>query len=149
MPRPWPHCVRWGPSSPFPHICCDQMAGWIKMPLGKEIGLSPGDIVLGGDPAPPLEKGDSFPSLEKGAQPPNFWPMSIVAKRLDGLAIPLSCSDPRQVTHMRRAKQHKLVQAKYDQAGQYKETKPGFCFSCLCCVTMSLSFASISLRLVA
>jgi len=29
----------------------DQMAGWIKMPLGTEVGLGPGDIVLDGDPA--------------------------------------------------------------------------------------------------
>jgi len=34
------------------HICCSQMAGWIKMPLGMEIGLSPGDFVLDGYPAP-------------------------------------------------------------------------------------------------
>jgi len=26
-----------------PHICCGQMAGWIKMPLGMEVGLGPGD----------------------------------------------------------------------------------------------------------
>ena len=43
-PRPWPHCVKWGPSSPSPkgaqphaqfsaHICCGQMAAWIKMSL--------------------------------------------------------------------------------------------------------------------
>jgi len=38
-PRPWPHCVRWGPSSP---------------------------------------------SAKKGAEPPNFRPMSVVAKQLDG-----------------------------------------------------------------
>jgi len=30
-----------------------QMAAWIKIPLGTEVGLSPGDIVLDGDPAPP------------------------------------------------------------------------------------------------
>ena len=38
-----------------------------------EVGLGPGHIVLDGDPALPF----------KGAQlpPPNFWPMSIVAKR--------------------------------------------------------------------
>ena len=30
------------------------MAGWIKMPLGVEVGLSPGDFVLDGDPAPAL-----------------------------------------------------------------------------------------------
>jgi len=29
------------------------MAGWIKMPLGTEVGLGPGDFVLDGDPAPP------------------------------------------------------------------------------------------------
>ena len=28
------------------------MAAWIKMPLGMELGLSPGDFVLDGDPAP-------------------------------------------------------------------------------------------------
>jgi len=66
-PRPWPHCVSWGPSSPSPkggnpqflaHICCGQMAGWIKMPLDMEEGLGPGDFVLGlhGDPAPPSPK---------------------------------------------------------------------------------------------
>ena len=55
-PRPWPHYVRWGPSSPphkgaeppqfSSHICCGQMAAWIKMPLGMEVGLSQGDFVL-------------------------------------------------------------------------------------------------------
>jgi len=33
------------------------MAGWIRMPLGMELGLSPGHIVLDGDPAPPMERG--------------------------------------------------------------------------------------------
>jgi len=46
--------------------------GWIKMPLDKEVGLSPGHIVLDGDSV--------------GTQPPQqplsiFRPMSIVAKR--------------------------------------------------------------------
>jgi len=36
------------------------------------VGLGPGDIVLDEDPAPPFQKGHS---------PPNFWPMSVVAKR--------------------------------------------------------------------
>ena len=41
-------------------------------PLGTEVGLGPGDIMLDGDPAPP----------RKGAQqPPTFRPMSIAAKR--------------------------------------------------------------------
>jgi len=71
-PRPWQHCVRWGSSSPSPkgnspiqfstHICCGQMAAWIKMPLGMELGLSPGDFVLDGDPALPSPKmGQSSP----------------------------------------------------------------------------------------
>jgi len=73
-PRPWPHCVRWGPSYPSPkrhnpqflaHICSGQMAGWIKMPVGREVGLGPSDFVLDGDPAP-LPK--------KGAEPPIFGP---------------------------------------------------------------------------
>jgi len=29
------------------------MAAWIKMSLGMEVGLGPGDFVLDGDPAPP------------------------------------------------------------------------------------------------
>ena len=27
------------------HVCCGQTPGWIKMPLGTEVGLGPGDIV--------------------------------------------------------------------------------------------------------
>ena len=46
------------------------------MALGMEVGLSAGDFVLGGDPASPPVKGHSAP---------NFRPMSVVAKRLDGL----------------------------------------------------------------
>ena len=42
------------------------------MPLGTEAGLGPGDTVLDEDPAP-----------KKGAQPPQFWPISVVAKRLN------------------------------------------------------------------
>jgi len=47
------------------------------MPLGREVGLGPGDIVLDGEPVRP-----------QGAQPPrgtaalNFRTMSIAAKRL-------------------------------------------------------------------
>jgi len=76
-PQPRRHCVRWGPSPPplkghsrqfSGHVRCGQMAAWIKMPLGIEVGLGPGDIALDLDPAPP-----------KGAQPlstapfPNFF----------------------------------------------------------------------------
>jgi len=37
------------------------MAAWIKMSLGMEVGLGPGDFVLDGDPV-------TFP--QKGAEPP-------------------------------------------------------------------------------
>jgi len=71
-PQPRRHCVRWGPSclpkkgnrSPqfSAHVYYGQTAGWIKMPLGTEIGLGPGDIVLDWDPAPlPAKKGHSSP----------------------------------------------------------------------------------------
>jgi len=129
-PRPWPHCVRWGPSSLSPkgaqppptifspyllrpngcmdqyitwygarsrprrlcvswdpapppqeggefsaHVYCGQTAGRIKLVLGMEVGLNPGDFVLDGDPAPSPKRGRS--------QLPNFRPISTVAKRLD------------------------------------------------------------------
>ena len=57
------------------HICCGQMAGWIKMPLCMGVALDPSNIVLDGNPA-------LLP--QKGGRAPNFRPMSIVAKRLDG-----------------------------------------------------------------
>jgi len=52
------------------------MAAWIKMPLGMEVGIGPGDFVLDGTPLPP----------QKGAEPPpkKNCPMFIVAKQLDG-----------------------------------------------------------------
>ena len=34
-------------------VYCGQTFRGIKMPLGVEVGLGPGDIVLDGDPAPP------------------------------------------------------------------------------------------------
>ena len=57
------------------HVNCGQTAGWIKMALGVEVGFDPGHVVLDGDP-------DSLP--EKGGTAPNFRPMFVVAKRLDG-----------------------------------------------------------------
>jgi len=39
------------PSQIFGHFYCGQTAGYIKMPLGMEVGLIPGDFVFDGDPA--------------------------------------------------------------------------------------------------
>ena len=48
------------------------------MKLGMQVGLSPGHIVLDEDPAPPPPKGGG------GAEPPNFWPICVAAKWLQG-----------------------------------------------------------------
>ena len=42
------------------------MDAWVKMPLGMEVGLGPGDFVLDGDPAP-----------KKGSEPPIFGPCPL------------------------------------------------------------------------
>jgi len=34
--------------------------GWIKMSVGTEVGLGPGDIVLDGDPVPPFSGRTQF-----------------------------------------------------------------------------------------
>ena len=57
-------------------VHCGQTVGRIKMKLGVQVGLGPGHVVLDGDPAPSEKGGRSFL--------PNFRPISIVAKRLDG-----------------------------------------------------------------
>jgi len=80
-PRPTRHCVRCGPSYPqkkgtstptqfLAHVYCGQMLGWMKTPLGTELDLGSGHIVL-----------DGVRALAKGARtaPPSFQPMSIVA----------------------------------------------------------------------
>jgi len=80
--RSRPHCVVLGPSSPLQKgdrsppifgLFLLWSYGWMHQDaLGTEAGLSPGDIVLDGDPAPP-----------KGHSPPIFgpcllWPKSCV-----------------------------------------------------------------------
>ena len=47
VPPPSP-CKKGGHSSPhtFWFMYCGQMAGWIKMPLGREVGLGPGVTML-------------------------------------------------------------------------------------------------------
>ena len=66
-PRPWPHCVSWDlapPQKGHSHqfsadVYCGQMAVCIRIPLGTEVGLRLGDIVLDGDPVPPPLTGHS------------------------------------------------------------------------------------------
>ena len=83
-PRPWPHCVRWGPSSPspkghnpptfgpyqlLPNGCMDQDVTWH--------GARPRPRRLCVRWAP------RFHPPQKGRSPPYFQPTFIVAKRLD------------------------------------------------------------------
>jgi len=42
---------------------CEQTAAGIKVPLGMEADLSPGDFVLDGDPAPLPQKGRGAPKF--------------------------------------------------------------------------------------
>jgi len=56
-----------------------QMVGWVKMPLGMEVGLGPGDIMLDGDPAPPMEKGTTAPPL---FGPCLLWPNGRPSQQL-------------------------------------------------------------------
>ena len=50
-------------------VYCGQTVGWMKTKLSTEVGLGHGQIVLDGDLG----------------TAPHFRPMSVVAKRLDGL----------------------------------------------------------------
>ena len=50
-------------------VGCGQTAGWIKMRLGTEVNLGPGDVVLDGVSAAPPKRGRA----------PSFWPLSVVA----------------------------------------------------------------------
>jgi len=68
------HTVLGGTQIPLPkgaypkfsaHVCCGEMAAWIKMPLGMKLGLGPGDFVLDGDLAPP-------PKSQKEGGAPKF-----------------------------------------------------------------------------
>ena len=65
---PWAEPPVFGPYLLRPNGCMDYDVTWYGVSLG------PSDFVLDGDPAP-LSK--------KGAEPPNFQPMFIVARRLD------------------------------------------------------------------
>ena len=61
--QPGQRCVRWGRSIQFlVDVYRGQTAGWMKTPLGREVDLDPGHIVLHRDPAP-IAKGAQHPPL--------------------------------------------------------------------------------------
>ena len=51
------------------HVYYGQTAEWIRKPLGMEVGLSPAETVLHGDPAPLPRRG--------AQQPPTFRPNAL------------------------------------------------------------------------
>ena len=79
-PRSRPYCARWGPCylpkkgeeppSFRPISVVAKRLDASRCHLVMEVGLSPGDFVLDGDPAPP----------KSCTAPASFWSMSIVAK---------------------------------------------------------------------
>ena len=91
--RPTRHCVRCGPSYPqkighthptqcLAYVYCGQTAGWMKTPLGTEVDLGPGHIVLDGGPSS-RERGTAAPPLFSahvycGHGRPSQLPLSFV-----------------------------------------------------------------------
>jgi len=82
--QPRRHCVRWEPSAAPPrlnkgaqlplfsaNVRCGQMAGGIKMPLGTEVNVGPGDVMLDGVAAPP--KRGTAPVFRPMSLWPNGW----------------------------------------------------------------------------
>ena len=51
------------PTEFLAHVYCGQTAGWMKVPLGTEVDLGPGHIVLDGDAAPPAIGAQHPPSV--------------------------------------------------------------------------------------
>jgi len=54
-------------------VYCGRTVGWIRMPLGAEIGLGPGHIVLDGNPAPLPQEGAQLPIFGPCLLWPNGW----------------------------------------------------------------------------
>jgi len=55
------------------HVYCGQTADGVKMPLGVEVGLGPGHILLDVDQLPPLKKGHSPPIFGPCLLCPSGW----------------------------------------------------------------------------
>ena len=92
------------------HVCCGQMAGSIKMPLGTEVGLSAGHIVLDGDPVPLKLQCGPMPSVM--AALPNIggalcsMPQSLADAHYQWRAVTLSrCETPLKLAGVPQTRQ--------------------------------------------
>ena len=63
------------PTQFLAHVCCGQMAGWMKTPFGTEVDLGQGHIVLDGVTAP--ARGTQQPPPLFG--PFLLWPRSPIS----------------------------------------------------------------------
>jgi len=85
-PQPRRHCVRWGPS-PFPPLKGHSPQIFGPSLLWLNGWMHQYATWYGGRPRPTrhcVRCGPSYPQKKGTPISPNFWPMSIVAKRLDG-----------------------------------------------------------------
>ena len=75
-------------------VYCGQTVGRIKMKLGMQVGLSPGHIVLDGDPLLPSPCSTKSPGLRPTSIPtsilmhPAIWPQQKWAKNQGGGSAP-------------------------------------------------------------
>ena len=82
-PRPRQHCVRWGPSSQNPKGGGAPSPNFGPCLLWPNGSMYQDSTWHGGEPwfsAHCARWGPSYPPQKEGA--PNFWPISVVAKRL-------------------------------------------------------------------
>jgi len=54
-------CYRTIVLCPVTLVYCGQMVGWIRISLGREVGLDPSNTELDGDPAALMERGNALP----------------------------------------------------------------------------------------
>ena len=74
-------------------VYCGQTLGWIKMKLGMQVGLGPGHIVLGGDPAPPPQKGHSHTPTRQIFGPYLLRPNGCMDQDAFGMEVGLGPGD--------------------------------------------------------
>ena len=58
-------------------VYCAQTAGWIKMALGVEVDLGPGDIAIDGNPAPPNWHSPQFSAYIRCSQTARWIKMPL------------------------------------------------------------------------